>query len=84
MAKITEYLEILLAGSDLTFDQAKGLLDIIFEGDVADAQIAAFLAAMRAKGSQDLHSVENKTIDSNGHQLPVRVLGPGLLRERFL
>jgi anthranilate phosphoribosyltransferase len=51
VAKITEYLEILLAGGDLTFDQAKGLLDIIFEGDVVDVQIAAFLAAMRAKGA---------------------------------
>ena len=49
MAKITEYLEILLEGTDLTFDQAKALLDIIFDGEVADVQIAAFLAAMRAK-----------------------------------
>ena len=49
MAKITEYLEILLEGNDLTFDQAKGLLDTVFEGGVADVQIAAFLAAMRAK-----------------------------------
>lgn len=51
MAKITEYLEILLQGNDLTFGQAKALLDTIFEGDVADVQIAAFLAAMRAKGA---------------------------------
>jgi anthranilate phosphoribosyltransferase len=49
MTKITEYIEILLEGNDLTFDQAKQLLDTIFEGDVADVQIAAFLAAMRAK-----------------------------------
>jgi anthranilate phosphoribosyltransferase len=49
MAKITEYLEILLEGSDLSFDQAKDLLDTVFEGEVADVQIAAFLAAMRAK-----------------------------------
>ena len=49
MAKITEYLEILLEGNDMTFDQAKGLLDTVFEGGVADVQIAAFLAAMRAK-----------------------------------
>ncbi len=51
MAGITEYLEILLEGSDLTFEQAKGLLDTIFEGEVEDVQIAAFLAAMRAKGA---------------------------------
>ena len=49
MTKITEFLEILLEGNDLTFDQAQQLLDIIFEGEVADVQIAAFLAAMRAK-----------------------------------
>ncbi len=49
MAKITEYLEIILDGHDLTFDQAHQLLDTIFEGEVAEVQIAAFLAAMRAK-----------------------------------
>lgn len=49
MAKITEYLEILLEGSDLSFGQAKNLLDTVFEGEVSDVQIAAFLAAMRAK-----------------------------------
>jgi len=49
MAKITEYLEILLEGNDLTFEQAKKLSDTIFEGEVAEVQIAAFLAAMRLK-----------------------------------
>jgi len=51
MAKITEYLEILLEGSDLTFEQAKGLLDTVFEGQVGEVQVAAFLTAMRAKGA---------------------------------
>jgi anthranilate phosphoribosyltransferase len=49
MTKITEYLEILLEGKDLTFEQAKELLDTIFTGEVAEVQIAAFLAAMRVK-----------------------------------
>ncbi len=49
MTKITEYLELLLEGQDLTFDQAKDLQDKIFGGDVADVQVAAFLAAMRIK-----------------------------------
>lgn len=49
MAKITEYLELILEGKDLTFEQAEALLDIIFEGGVAEVQIAAFLAAMRVK-----------------------------------
>lgn len=49
MAKITEYLEIILNGGDLTFEQAKALQDTIFEGEVSEVQIAAFLAAMRLK-----------------------------------
>ncbi|MEN8128491.1 MAG: anthranilate phosphoribosyltransferase [Planctomycetota bacterium] len=49
MTKITEYIEIILEGNDLSFEQAKQLLDTIFEGEVAEVQIAAFLAAMRAK-----------------------------------
>jgi len=49
MKKITEYLEVILEGNDLDFDQAKALLDTVFEGDVSDVQIAAFLAAMRMK-----------------------------------
>ncbi|MCK4886485.1 MAG: anthranilate phosphoribosyltransferase [Planctomycetes bacterium] len=49
MTKITEYLELLLEGQDLTFDQARDLQDRIFSGDVADVQVAAFLTAMRIK-----------------------------------
>lgn len=49
MAKITQYLEILLDGKDLTFEQSEALLDTVFDGQVADVQIAAFLAAMRIK-----------------------------------
>lgn len=49
MTKITEYLEIILEGNDLSFEQARQLLDLIFNGDVAEVQIAAFLAAMRVK-----------------------------------
>ena len=47
MTKITEYIEIILEGNDLSFDQARQLLDTIFEGDVAEVQIAAFLSTMR-------------------------------------
>ena len=49
MTKITEYLEMILEGQGLSFEEAKSLLDIIFDGQVADVQVAAFLAAMRAK-----------------------------------
>ncbi|MBN2457366.1 MAG: anthranilate phosphoribosyltransferase [Sedimentisphaerales bacterium] len=49
MSTITEYLEIILEGNDLTFEQAEALLNTIFEGGVANVQIAAFLAAMHLK-----------------------------------
>jgi anthranilate phosphoribosyltransferase len=49
MAAITEYIKRLLQGESLSFEQATGLLDIIFEGQVPEVQIAAFLTAMRAK-----------------------------------
>jgi anthranilate phosphoribosyltransferase len=49
MANITQYLEILLNGGDLDFEQAKTLQDTIFEGQVTEVQIAAFLAMMRMK-----------------------------------
>lgn len=49
MTKITQYLEILLEGGSLKYAQAKDLLDTIFKGDVAEVQIAAWLAAMRMK-----------------------------------
>jgi anthranilate phosphoribosyltransferase len=51
MAEITEYIQPLLEGESLSFEQATSLLDIIFEGEVPEVQIAAFLTAMRAKGA---------------------------------
>jgi len=51
MATITEYIELLLQGKSLSFEQATSLLDIIFEGEISAAQIAAFLTAMRIKGA---------------------------------
>ena len=52
MPGITEYLEILLGQADLTFEQAKSLLDTVFQGRVSEHQIAAFLTAMRVKGAK--------------------------------
>lgn len=51
MATIAEYIELLLRSQSLSFEQAEGLLDIVFQGEVPDVQIAAFLAVMRAKGA---------------------------------
>ncbi|MCP4257686.1 MAG: anthranilate phosphoribosyltransferase [Planctomycetes bacterium] len=50
MAGIIEHINTLLKGEDLSFEQATDLLDIIFEGEIHEAQIAAFLTAMRVKG----------------------------------
>ncbi len=50
MATIIEYINPLLQGESLSFEQATSLLDVVFEGDVPEAQIAAFLTAMRVKG----------------------------------
>jgi anthranilate phosphoribosyltransferase len=72
MTKITEYLEIILEGNDLTFDQARQLLDIIFEGQVADVQIAAFLAAMRAKKAS-VEEIAGLASSLRSHAVPVQV-----------
>jgi anthranilate phosphoribosyltransferase len=50
MPGIIDYINTLLKGEELSFKQATDLLDIIFEGEVPEAQIAAFLTAMRVKG----------------------------------
>jgi anthranilate phosphoribosyltransferase len=50
MATIIEYITPLLKSESLSFEQATSLLDIVFEGEVPEAQIAAFLTAMRIKG----------------------------------
>lgn len=71
MAKITEYLEIILEGNDLTFDQAKALLDIIFEGEVAEVQIAAFLAAMRTKKAS-VSEIAGLASSLREHAVPVK------------
>ena len=50
MAAITNELKSLLAGEDMSKDQATALVDTIFAGDVPESQVAAFLTAMAAKG----------------------------------
>ena len=72
MTKITEYIEIILEGNDLSFDQAKQLLDTIFEGDVAEVQIAAFLAAMRAKKAA-VTEISGLAYSLREHAVPVKV-----------
>ena len=72
MATITKYLEIILDGGPLTFDQAKELQDIIFEGEVPEVQIAAFLAAMRVKRATS-SEIGGLAQSLRAHAVPVRV-----------
>ena len=72
MASITKYLEVLLNGNDLTFDQAKALQDTIFEGQVTEVQIAAFLAMMRMKRATS-GEIAGLAQSLRDHAVPVRV-----------
>jgi anthranilate phosphoribosyltransferase len=51
VATIIKYIGPLLKGESLSFEQATELLDVIFDGEVPEAQVAAFLTAMRIKGA---------------------------------
>jgi anthranilate phosphoribosyltransferase len=51
MAGIIEYIEPILKGESLSFEQARSVLDVVFEGEVSEVQIAAFLTAMQMKGA---------------------------------
>ncbi len=72
MATITEYLKILLDGRDLDKSQATALQDTIFAGEVPEAQIAAFLTAMAAKG-QTPTEVAGLAESLRSHAVPVSV-----------
>ena len=50
MVTLIDYINPLLAGEDLSQAQAGALLDTVFAGEVPEAQVAAFLTAMRVKG----------------------------------
>jgi anthranilate phosphoribosyltransferase len=47
---LTEAIERLLSGEDLSRDGATQALDVVLAGEAEDAQTAAFLIALRAKG----------------------------------
>jgi anthranilate phosphoribosyltransferase len=71
-----EYLEKVIEGRDLTADEAAAALEQIMTGQATDAQIAALLAGLRAKGetvdeivgfarTMRLHSVKVRAVDPN-------------------
>jgi anthranilate phosphoribosyltransferase len=49
-ARVTEAIELVASGKDLTVGQAEGVLREIMSDAVGDAQTAAFLIALRTKG----------------------------------
>ncbi len=71
MANITEYLEVILDGKDLSFDQARSLLDTVFEGGVPEVQIAAFLAMMRMKRAT-AEEIAGLASSLRNHAVPVK------------
>jgi len=72
MATITEFIKLLLQGQDLSFEQATSLLDIVFEGQVSEAEIAAFLTAMRIKGAT-AEELAGLAKSLRNHAVPVKV-----------
>jgi anthranilate phosphoribosyltransferase len=72
MGTIIEYIGPLLRQESLSFEQAEKLLDVIFEGGVPEAEIAAFLTAMRIKGAtaQELAGLARSL---RSHAVPVKV-----------
>ena len=71
MANITEYLEVILDGKDLSFDQARSLLDTVFAGGVPEVQIAAFLAMMRMKRAT-AEEIAGLASSLRDHAVPVK------------
>jgi anthranilate phosphoribosyltransferase len=72
MAAITEYIKQLMQGESLSIEQAESLLDIIFEGQVPEAQIAAFLTAMQVKKAT-AEELAGLARSLRKHAVPVKV-----------
>lgn len=72
METISEYIKQLMQGKNLGIEQAESLLDIIFEGEIPEAQIAAFLTAMQIKkaGAEELAGLAKSL---RKHAVPVKV-----------
>jgi anthranilate phosphoribosyltransferase len=72
MAAITEYIKQLMQCKSLSFQQAESLLDVIFEGEVPEAQIAALLTAMQIKkaAAEELAGLAKSL---RKHAVPVKV-----------
>lgn len=72
MITITDYIKQLMQGKSLNIEQAESLLDIVFEGQVPEAQIAAFLTAMQIK-KPDAEELAGLARSLRKHAVPVKV-----------
>jgi anthranilate phosphoribosyltransferase len=72
MITITDYIKFLMKGESLNIEQAESLLDIVFEGQVPEAQIAAFLTAMQIK-KPNAEELAGLAKSLRKHAVPVKV-----------
>lgn len=74
MSNFTSYMDILVNGRDLDFDQSRDMLDTIFSGTISEPQIAAFLTAARIKSpaASELAGFARSLRD---HATPIKIDG---------
>ena len=78
MSGIAEYIEAVMAGTDLDVEQSQGVLDEIFGGEVPEVQTAAFLTALRVKG-ETAAELAGFAGSLRAHAVKVEVDGDGLV-----
>jgi len=71
---LREFTELLLAKSNLTFEQAKAASNTILDGKCSEVEIAGFLTAMAAKG-ETASEVAGMARAMRDHAIPVRGKG---------
>jgi anthranilate phosphoribosyltransferase len=77
-AAVTEAIELVASGKDLTVGQAQGVLREIMSDGVGDAQTAAFLIALRTKG-ETVDELTGLARTMREFAVPVDVSGDDLL-----
>lgn len=75
---LREYLEKILMRTDLTAPEMASAMEVIMEGKVSDAQMAAFLTGLRAKGETVVEVAEAARIMRN-KAIPVEIQHSPLL-----
>jgi anthranilate phosphoribosyltransferase len=69
------FLQKLTAGRDLTVDEARAAMDLIFSGQASQAQVGAFLAALRTKG-ETVEEIAGCARSMRAHCTPVATRHP--------